>query len=289
MVIVTGAGQGLGAAYAERLAAAGAKVVVNDLGVTLDGRPDPDAPAASVVDRITSAGGEAIFSGHDISNWNQAEDLIRLAVDTWGRLDVLVNNAGVLRDRTIAKMTEAEFDAVINVHLKGTFSTLHHAAVHWRERADAGEKVDARVINTTSVSGLFGNVGQANYSAAKAGIAAMTIVASLELARFGVTANCISPGAATRMVASIPGRDPATVNDEMSPRWPAAVVEWLASPRSADVTGRVFLSSGRKVAVAEGWSHGPSAPPADDIDTLDKTLHELLEIARPNADMRGPK
>ncbi|WP_345497406.1 SDR family NAD(P)-dependent oxidoreductase [Nocardia callitridis] len=289
VAVVTGAGRGLGAAYAERLAAAGARIVVNDLGVTLDGAPDPASPAAAVVDRITELGGSAVLSGHDVADREQAGALVQFAVDTFGHLDVLVNNAGILRDRSIVKMTDAEFDAVIGVHLKGTFNTMHHAAVHWRQRVDHGARLDARLINTTSVAGLFGNVGQANYAAAKAGIAAMTLVASKELARWGVTANCVSPGAATRMLASIPGRDVAALAETMSPQWPAAVVEWLASARSAGVTGRVFLASGRRISVAEGWEHGPSAEPSKDLDTLDNVLRELVDTARPNADMRGPR
>ncbi|WP_207946913.1 SDR family NAD(P)-dependent oxidoreductase, partial [Actinomadura sp. 7K507] len=209
VAIVTGAGRGLGAEYARRLARAGAAVVVNDLGVGLDGEADGTAPAGEVAAEIRAAGGQAIASGHDISSWEEAERLVRLAVDAFGDLDVLVNNAGVLRDRTIARMAEAEWDSVIQVHLKGTFATTHHAAKHWRERHGEHPGRAGRLINTTSVSGLFGNAGQANYSAAKAGIAAMTIVASLELGRYGVTANCVSPGAATRMTAALGGdRDP---------------------------------------------------------------------------------
>jgi NAD(P)-dependent dehydrogenase (short-subunit alcohol dehydrogenase family) len=183
-------------------------------------------------------------------------------------------------------MSEAEWDSVIQVHLKGTFATTHHAANHWRRRHAEDSGHQARLINTTSVSGLFGNPGQANYSAAKAGIAAMTLVASLELARYGVTANCVSPGAATRMTATLGGdRDPD--DPTRSPAYPAAVVEWLASNRSDDVTGRVFLTSGKRVSVANGWEHGTAATPTVDLGELDHTLRKLLAQARPNADMRG--
>lgn len=286
VAIVTGAGRGLGAEYARRLAADGTAVVVNDLGVGLDGAADGTSPAEEVVREIEAAGGRAVASGHDISSWQEAEQLVGLAVETFGGLDVLVNNAGVLRDRTITRMSEAEWDSVIQVHLKGTFATTHHAANHWRERYAEEPDQAARLINTTSVSGLFGNVGQANYSAAKAGIAAMTIVASLELARYGVTANCVSPGAATRMTATLGGdRDPD--DPTRSPAYPAAVVEWLASRRSDGVTGRVFLTSGKRLSVAQGWEHGTAVTPSTDVDELDPLLRGLLETARPNADMRG--
>ncbi|TDC58478.1 SDR family NAD(P)-dependent oxidoreductase [Actinomadura sp. KC345] len=286
VAIVTGAGRGLGAEYARRLARAGAAVVVNDLGVALDGEADGTAPADAVAAEIRAAGGRAVASAHDVSAWEGAAQLVGLAADTFGDLDILVNNAGVLRDRTIARMTEAEWDSVIQVHLKGTFATTHHAAKHWRERHGERPGRVGRLINTTSVSGLFGNAGQANYAAAKAGIAAMTIVASLELGRYGVTANCVSPGAATRMTAALGGdRDPG--DPSRSPGFPAAVVEWLASRRSDGVTGRVFLTSGRRLSVAAGWEHGTPAAPSEDLTELDATLRGLLATARPNAGMRG--
>ncbi|MGW2307570.1 SDR family NAD(P)-dependent oxidoreductase [Actinomadura luteofluorescens] len=284
VAIVTGAGRGLGAEYARRLARAGAAVVVNDLGVGLDGEADGTAPADAVAAEIRAAGGRAVASGHDVSSWEEAGRLVGLAVDAFGGLDVLVNNAGVLRDRTIARMTEAEWDSVIGVHLKGSFATAHHAANHWRARHREHPDRAGRLINTTSVSGLFGNAGQANYAAAKAGIAAMTITASLELGRYGVTANCVSPGAATRMTAALGG---APDDPSRSPGFPAAVVEWLASDRSDGVTGRVFLTSGKRVSVAEGWEHGTPAAPSEDLTELDATLRGLLAAARPNASMRG--
>ncbi|TDV56520.1 SDR family NAD(P)-dependent oxidoreductase [Actinophytocola oryzae] len=283
--VVTGAGRGLGREYALRLAAQGAAVVVNDIGTGLDGAGRSGAPGAAVVEEITAAGGRAVLNTDDVADFAGAQALVGQAVAEFGRLDVLVNNAGILRDRTIARMTEDEWDSVIRVHLKGTFATAHWALRHWRERAGAGP-VHGRLINTTSVSGLFGNPGQANYGAAKAGIAAFTTIASLEAERYGVTVNAVSPGAATRMTDSIPGRA-STVDDSRSPRWVAAVVCWLASRRSDGVTGRVFLSSGKRLAVAEGWHPGPVATPVDDPAEVDSVLRALVGKARAEADLTG--
>ena len=201
--VVTGAGRGLGREYALSLAAHGAKVVVNDLGGSRDGAGADAGPAQEVVDEITAAGGEAVANTDDVSSWDGAAGLIQQAIDTFGALDVLVNNAGILRDRMLFSMTEEEWDAVIRVHLKGTFAPSHHAAVYWRERSKAGETNDARLINTTSVSGLYANVGQTNYGAAKAGIAAFTQIAAQELVRYGVTVNAIGPGALTRLTGDL--------------------------------------------------------------------------------------
>jgi NAD(P)-dependent dehydrogenase (short-subunit alcohol dehydrogenase family) len=283
---VTGAGRGLGRAYALDLAARGALVVVNDVGAAVDGSGRDERPGREVVERITTAGGTAVLSTADVADWAGASALVAQAVDAFGRLDVLVNNAGILRDRTIAKMSEREWDEVVRVHLKGAFATAHWAVRHWRERAAAGA-VHGRLINTTSVSGLFGNSGQANYAAAKAGVAAFTAVAAMELERLGVTANAISPGAATRMTATIPGRGAEPEDDARSTRWPAAVVAWLASRLSDGVTGRVFLTSGRRLAVAEGWHAGPSGDPVDDPAAVDEVVRRLLERARPEADLSG--
>ena len=201
--IVTGAGRGLGREYALSLARHGAKVVVNDLGGSRDGTGTDAGPAQEVVDEITAAGGEAVANTDDVSSWDGAAGLVQQAIDTFGGLDVLVNNAGILRDRMLFSMTEEEWDAVIRVHLKGTFAPSHHAAAYWRERSKAGEPVDARLVNTTSVSGLYANVGQTNYGAAKAGIAAFTQIAAQELARYGVTVNAIAPGALTRLTGDL--------------------------------------------------------------------------------------
>jgi NAD(P)-dependent dehydrogenase (short-subunit alcohol dehydrogenase family) len=289
VAIITGSGRGLGAAHARRLAESGASVVINDLGVALDGRPEEEQPAVQLVNEINEQGGQAVLSTHDVSSWSGSHGLVQMAIDTFGRLDIVVNNAGVLRDRSLPKLSETEWDAVIDVHMKGTAGTMHHAAEYWREIASTGIGLDARIINTTSVAGLFGNPGQTNYAAAKAGIVGMTLVAAMELKKYGVTANCISPGAATRMTATIPGRDAATMeaDDSFSPRWPAAIVEWLASPLSAGVTGRVFMTSGRRLSVAEGWQHGPAADPVEGATEVDRVLRGLLSQARPNSDMRG--
>src|SRR5947209_1316131 len=242
VVIVTGAGRGIGREYALMLAAHGAKVVVNDLGGSRDGTGASPGPAQEVVDEIRKAGGEAIANGNDVSDFAGAAEMIAQAIAAFRRLDVLVNNAGILRDRMLVNMTEAEWDAVIKVHLKGTFAPAHHAAAHWRDLAKKGEKVDARIINTTSISGIYGNPGQTNYGAAKAGIAAFTIIAARELARYGVTVNAVSPGALTRMTEDLNPNRPEVKADQFdrsSPDNIAPIVTWLASPESHAVTGRV--------------------------------------------------
>src|SRR5881227_855068 len=209
VAIVTGAGRGIGRSHALALAAAGARVVVNDLGAGVAGEGSDAGPAEQVVEEIRTAGGEATTNGENVADFAGAERLVRQAIDEFGRLDILVNNAGILRDRMLVNMTEDEWDAVISVHLKGHFAPTRHAAAHWRERAKAGEEVRGRVINTSSPSGVFGNVGQTNYGAAKAGIVGLTLVAAQELGRYGVTVNCIAPNARTRMTESTFGDLPA--------------------------------------------------------------------------------
>ena len=276
---MTGGGRGLGRAYCTMLAGHGAKVVVNDLGAARDGSGGDAGPAAEVVDEIVAAGGQAVANTDDVSTWEGAANLVRQAVDTFGGLDVLVNNAGILRDGMLFNLSEDDWDAVIRVHLKGTFATSRHAAAYWRQRAKEGATNDARIVNTSSMSGLYGNVGQANYGAAKAGIAAFTQIAADELGRYGVTVNAIAPGANTRMT------DDLTLPDEMrskfDPRWAAPLVTWLASTRSADVTGQVVESSGLVFAVAEGWRRGPGADPVEDPEALEPVLRRLLAEARP--------
>jgi NAD(P)-dependent dehydrogenase (short-subunit alcohol dehydrogenase family) len=286
--IVTGAGRGIGREHALMLATHGAKVVVNDLGGEMDGSGRSTGPAQDVVDEIVAAGGEAVANTDDISDWEGAQRLVNTAVETFGGLDVLVNNAGILRDRMLVNMTEEEWDAVIKVHLKGTFAPTRWAASYWRDRMKAGETNDARVINTTSVSGIYGNPGQTNYGAAKMGIGAFTIISSMELGRYGVTVNAIAPGALTRMTENL-GMGQASEEDKemMSPRWIAPVATWLASTQSAGITGRVFEASGRMFAIAESWHRGPAADPVDDPTKMDAIARGLLADARPNADMAG--
>jgi NAD(P)-dependent dehydrogenase (short-subunit alcohol dehydrogenase family) len=287
--VVTGAGRGIGREHALLLAAHGARVVVNDLGRAADGTGDATTgPADEVAAEIIASGGEAVANGDDIGDFEGARRLIGQAVDAYGRLDVLVNNAGILRDRMLATMSEAEWDAVMTVHLKGTFGPAHHAAAHWRDRSKAGEAVSGRLINTTSPSGLYGNVGQSNYGSAKAGIAAFTVIASMELARYGVTANAIAPAALTRLTAGLAGGDvPEEMREKLSPRWIAPIVTWLASEESSGVTGRVFDVSGQALSVAEGWHRGPTVDPVDDPEKLGPMVLDLVARARPNADVFG--
>lgn len=287
VVIVTGAARGIGREYALQLAAHGAKVVVNDLGVSRDGIGQDLSAAQAVVDEIRAAGGEAIANGDDVSDWEGARHMIESTVAHYGDLHALVNNAGILRDRMMLNMEEGEWDAVIRVHLKGTFAPSHHAAVHWRAKQKAtGEPVDARIINTSSSSGLYGNVGQSNYGAAKAGVAAMTIIGARELKRYGVTVNAISPHAQTRMTEGLRERTPEEI-EARHPRWIAPVVVWLASRESSDVTGRVFEVGGGFLSAMEGWHRGPEAEPIDDATRIGPVLQDLARRARRNADMKG--
>jgi NAD(P)-dependent dehydrogenase (short-subunit alcohol dehydrogenase family) len=260
VAIVTGAARGLGRAHAEELARHGARVVVNDLGTAADGRGRTSADAEAVVAAIRAAGGEAVADANDVADWQGARALIDAAIATWGRLDVLVNNAGFVRDRMLVSTEEEEWDTVVRVHMKGHFAPLHHAAQHWRARAKQGEPVAARVINTTSGAGLRGSVGQVAYSAAKAGISGLTLVAAVELARYGVTVNAIAPAARTRMTEAVFAemmKRPAEGFDAMDPANVSPLVAWLASAESGDVTGRVFEVQGGLISVAEGWRVGP--------------------------------
>lgn len=288
VAIVTGAGRGIGREHALMLAENGAAVVVNDVGGTPEGTGNDLSPAQQVVAEIEEMGGRAIVNGADVADWDQSKAMVDEAIDTFGRLDVIVNNAGILRDRMMVNMTEEEWDSVVRVHLKGTFAPARHAAAHWRELAKKGDEVDARIINTTSVSGIYGNPGQTNYGAAKMGIAGFTIIAALELARYGITVNAISPGALTRLTEPLRAEPPSEQEREAaSPRWIAPICTWLASPLSKNVTGRVFQVHGDQIAVAESWHRGPTAQNPDDPAAMTDVVAKLMADARPNADMAG--
>jgi NAD(P)-dependent dehydrogenase (short-subunit alcohol dehydrogenase family) len=250
VAIVTGAGRGIGRSVAKLLASEGASVVVNDLGAEMDGSGQDTGPAQQVVAEIAQAGGKAVVNGADISSFEAAESLIAGAIEQFGRLDVLVNVAGILRDRMVFNMTEAEWDDVIRVHLKGTFNTTRFASAHWRSLRD--ETAQNRIINFTSVSGLHGAPGQPNYAAAKMGIVGLTYSSANSLAKYGVTVNAISPGAATRMTSSIPTdrrRAGLPIADEHSPDNVAPIVAYLASERSGWINGRVIHSSGYELSL----------------------------------------
>ena len=282
--IVTGAGRGIGREYALMLGAHGGLVVVNDIGASRDGSGGDSGPAQDVANEIKAAGGQAVSNTDDISSYAGAKSIVDQAIDTFGGLDVVVNNAGILRDRMLFSMAEEEWDSVIKVHLKGTFGTSRFAAEYWRNRSKDGKTNDARIINTSSVAGLYANPGQANYGAAKAGIAAFTQIAAQELSRYGVTANAIAPGALTRLTEDL------NLPDEMlakfDPRWVAPIVTWLASPLSKDVTGQVIESNGMFLAIAESWQRGPTltTPPAEAED-VDAAIRPLLAAARPRTTM----
>ncbi|HLX31597.1 MAG TPA: SDR family oxidoreductase [Gaiellaceae bacterium] len=276
VAIVTGAGRGIGRAHSLALAAAGAKVVVNDLGAGIAGEGADETPAQQVVQEIEDAGGEAVANGENVADFEGAGRLVRQAIDELGGLDILVNNAGILRDRMLVNMTEDEWDAVIAVHLKGHFAPTRHAAAYWRERSKAGEEVRGRVINTASPSGVFGNVGQANYGAAKAGIAGFTVIVAQELQRYGVTVNCLAPNARTRMTEeTFQMGAPEEGFDPLDPANVSAVVVALCADEAQAITGQVFHVWGGAVNALQGWSAGElfAAPEGWEPDAL---LGELL-------------
>jgi len=287
VAIVTGAGRGLGREHALLLAAHGARVVVNDLGAAVDGTGADASFAARTAADIRAAGGEAIVNGDDVGSWDGAKRLIEQALSAWGRLDVLVNNAGILRDRMLVNMSEEEWDAVVRVHLKGTFAPSRHAAAHWRELfKTTGAPVKGRIINTTSTSGIYGNVGQTNYGAAKAGVAAFTIIAARELKKFGVTVNAVSPSAQTRMTENL-----RVLTDEQraqrDPKWVSPVVVYLASESAQDITGRVIQAGVGRIAVCEGWRRGAEAPQVADPAEAGRLIREMLPKVRRNSGMDG--
>ena len=293
VVIITGSGRGIGRAHALAFAAEGAKVVVNDIGTELDGRGEATTgPAAEVVAAIRAAGGEAVANGDDVADWDGGARLVKTALDAFGRVDVVVNNAGFVRDRMFVSTSEEEWDAVIRVHLKGHFCVTRHATAHWRDRAKAGDKLDARIINTSSGAGLQGSIGQATYSAAKAGIAALTLVQAAELRRYGITANAIAPAARTRMNETVFAEmmaKPESGFDAMAPENVSPLVVWLGSAESRDVTGQVFEIAGGKLNVADGWRTGPGVDkgarfaPAE----LGEVVRDLLGKATPAQKVYG--
>jgi NAD(P)-dependent dehydrogenase (short-subunit alcohol dehydrogenase family) len=292
IAIVTGAGQGIGRGHALELARQGASVVVNDLGVSLHGEAHHSPSAEEVVAEIVAAGGHAVSDVNDASDAAGAQRMVDNARQSFGGLDIVVNNAGVLRDTVLVNMSPDDWDTVLRVHLGSTFAVTKAAATWWRERSKAGEPVDGRVINTTSGAGLYGNVGQTNYAAAKAGIVGFTLAASLELSRYGVTVNAVAPGGRTRMTEQVFAGAMGDVEDgafdAFDPGNVAPLVTWLASAEAADVTGQVIEAWGGRIAVVEGWHPGPTVEiqrrwdPAE----LGPVVHDLLAQTTPRASMR---
>ena len=292
VVIVTGAGRGLGRAHALEFARQGAKVVVNDLGASLAGDGVSGEPAHEVVAEIEKMGGEAVASGADIADFAQAGALVRQAIDTFGGLDVVVNNAGFVRDRMFVSCSEAEWDAVIRVHLKGHFAVSNHACARWRDQSKKGNSVDARIINTSSGAGLQGSVGQSAYSAAKAAIATLTLVQAAELRRYGVTANAIAPSARTRMTEEVFAdmmKKPESGFDVMAPENVSPLVAWLGSTESREVTGCVFEIAGGKISIADGWRAGPEVDKGARWNAADvgQAVKHLLAKATPPQKVYG--
>ena len=289
VVVITGAARGIGRAHALAFAAEGAKVVVNDIGGQVDGSGSSEGPAGEVVAAIRAQGGKAVANDDDVSDWAGAGRLIECAVETFGGLDVVVNNAGILRDRMLVNMSEDEWDAVVRVHLKGTVAPMRWAAEDWRERTRGGGTNDARIINTSSGSGLYGNPGQVNYGAAKAGIASMTIIAAKELARYGVTVNAIAPAALTRMTENLGfGQRAKEVEvgqfDPFAAENISPLVVWLGSTESAEVTGRVFNVAGGRISIADGWRRGAEQDKGERWNPaeLGSVVEQILGEAAPN-------
>jgi NAD(P)-dependent dehydrogenase (short-subunit alcohol dehydrogenase family) len=292
VVIVTGAGRGIGRAHALAFAAEGAKVVVNDIGVSLAGEGGEATPAEEVVAEIRAAGGEAVTDSHDVADFAAAGAIVKTALDTFGRLDAVVNNAGIVRDRMFVSTSEEEWDAVVRVHLKGHYAVASNACAYWRGESKAGNAVDARIINTSSGAGLQGSVGQSAYSAAKAGIAALTLVQAAELGRYGITSNAIAPSARTRMTEEVFAEmmaKPDSGFDAMAPENVSPLVVWLGSAESRGVTGQVFELEGGKISIADGWRRGPEidkgarwAP-----DEIGAAVHELLAKTVPPQKVYG--
>ena len=289
VALVTGAGRGIGREHALMLAEHGASVVVNDLGGDQFGGGGDITPAQEVVDAIVTAGGSAAVNGANVASFSECKAMIDQAIDTFGDIHIVINNAGILRDRMMFTMSEEDWDAVIAVHLKGTFGPSHHAGAYWRQKAKSGQETYGRIINTSSPSGIYGNVGQTNYGAAKAGIAAFTVIAAQELVRYGVTVNCLAPTAWSRLTAPLMGGEGASddFKQSISPRWIAVIATWLASPEAANVTGRVFDIRGETLGIAEGWHLGPTTVQPDDPAELGPVVASLMADARLNANMDG--
>ncbi len=293
VVIITGAGRGLGRAHAMAFAASGARVLVNDIGTSLAGDGLSEGPAHEVAESIRSMGGEAIANTNDIADFEAAGAIVKQALDTWGRLDVVVNNAGVLRDRMFVSSGVDEWDAVMRVHLRGHYAVARHACAYWRGESKAGRQPDARIINTSSGAGLQGSIGQSAYACAKGGIAALTLVQAAELGRYGVTANAIAPAARTRMTEKAFAQMMAAPTDgsfdAMDPANVSPLLVWLGSPQAHAVTGRVFEVAGGSISVADGWRTGPDAnkgarwEPAE----LGPVIHDLLERSIPPQKVYG--
>ncbi|MHA3792431.1 SDR family oxidoreductase [Sphingomonas sp. YL-JM2C] len=261
-VIITGAARGLGKSYALAFAREGANVVVNDIGTSLHGEGRDTSAADAVVEEIRAAGGQAVANCDDITDWDAAGRIVRTAIDSFGGLDVVVNNAGIVRDRMFVSATLEEWDATMHVHLRGHFCVSRHAVDHWRAQQKAGNPVDARIINTTSNAGLQGSMAQAAYSTAKGGIAALTLVQAAELGRYGITANALAPAARTRMTEGAFAEKMAKVEsgfDAQDPDNIAPTVVWLGSVQSRDVTGCVFELEGGRISIEDGWDLGPTA------------------------------
>jgi NAD(P)-dependent dehydrogenase (short-subunit alcohol dehydrogenase family) len=289
VALVTGAGRGIGRGHALELARQGARVVVNDMGVALDGAPAQSSEAEEVVAEILAAGGMAVTDTNDASDIEGAARMVERARTEFGGLDIVVNNAGVLRDAALVNMSPDDWDTVVRVHLRSTFAVTKSAATGWRAESKAGRPVDGRVINTTSGAGLYGNVGQVNYAAAKAGIVGFTLTAALELSRYGVTVNAVAPGGRTRMTEHVFAGmlGDAADFDAFDPANVAPLVTWLASPESADITGRVFEAWGGRIAVVDGWRVGPIKEVARrwEPDEVGPVLRELLADAAPVASL----
>jgi NAD(P)-dependent dehydrogenase (short-subunit alcohol dehydrogenase family) len=279
VAVITGAGRGIGRGEALLFAEQGARVVVNDVGGDWDGVGQDPRPASQVVEEIAAAGGEAVGHFEDISEESGAKSLIALALDTWGRLDVVVNNAGILRDRMIFNMSVEEWDAVIKVHLRGHFLVAREACIYWRDRSKAGEQVRGAIINTSSTSGILGNAGQSNYGAAKAGIAAFSQIVAMEMRKYGVTCNAIAPGARTRMTEKTFGelKVPEGEFDQLAPENVAPVVAFLASDAAADITGQVFGIQGGLVELYHGW-HPVAALSKDERWTPEELAERAGEL-----------